>query len=113
MNDQMQEQNTREISSIEKNLLGVTINEIPKLIPGVIVVSLLAWFSFWLSDFIGVNLLDFDKSPVSPVMLAILLGLLIGASISLPDVMKPGLSFAIKKILRLGIILLGKKKQMK
>ena len=40
-------------------------------------------------------------------MLAILLGLMIGASISLPNVMNPGLSFAIKKILRLGIILLG------
>ena len=95
------------MSPIEKNLLGVTVNEIPKLIPGVIAVSLLAWFSIWLSKYIGVKLLGFDKTPVSPVMLAILLGLIISALVPMPKSLNPGLSFAVKKILRLGIILLG------
>jgi uncharacterized integral membrane protein (TIGR00698 family) len=40
-------------------------------------------------------------------MLAILLGLLIGAVVPVPKVLKPGLSFSVKKVLRLGIILLG------
>lgn len=97
----------RKLSAWEKNILGVPVYDVPKLIPGLIVVSILAWFSIWLSKFIGVNLLGFDRSPVSPVMLAILLGLIISALIPLPASLKPGLSFSVKKVLRLGIILLG------
>ncbi|HUW94729.1 MAG TPA: putative sulfate exporter family transporter, partial [Anaerolineae bacterium] len=36
-----------------------------------------------------------------------LLGLIFGAVLPLPKVLKPGFSFAVKKVLRLGIILLG------
>jgi len=97
----------RELSIWEKNLLGVPVDDVPKLIPGFFAVSILAWFSIWLSKLVGVKLLGFDKSPVSPVMLAILLGLIISAVIPLPASLKPGLSFAVKKVLRLGIILLG------
>jgi uncharacterized integral membrane protein (TIGR00698 family) len=107
MNNQKSEITARKISPIEKNLLGVPATDIPKLIPGVIVVTLLAWFSIWLSKYIGITLLGFDKTPVSPVMLAILLGLIISALVPMPKSLKPGLSFAVKKILRLGIILLG------
>ncbi len=89
----------RKISTWEKNILGVTIDKVPQLIPGVIVVGILAWFSIWLSKLIAV--------PISPVMLAILLGLIIGSIITLPKSLKPGLTFAVKKILRFGIILLG------
>jgi uncharacterized integral membrane protein (TIGR00698 family) len=89
----------RKISTWEKNILGVTIDKVPQLIPGVIVVGILAWFSIWLSKLIAV--------PISPVMLAILLGLIIGSIITLPKSLKPGLTFAVKKVLRFGIILLG------
>ena len=95
------------MSTWEKNILGVTIDKVPQLIPGVIFASVLAWFSLWLSKFIGVNILGFDKTPISAVMLAILLGLIIGGVFTLPQALKPGLTFAVKKILRLGIILLG------
>lgn len=105
-NEKTKKQN-HELSVWEKNLLGVPVYDVPKLIPGLIAVSILAWFSIWLSKFIGVTLLGFDRSPVSPVMLAILLGLIISAVIPLPASLKPGLSFAVKKVLRLGIILLG------
>jgi uncharacterized integral membrane protein (TIGR00698 family) len=71
------------------------------------VTILLAWLAIWLSDFIGTAILGFVKTPISPVMLAILLGMLVSATLRLPDVLKPGLTFAIKKLLRLGIILLG------
>ena len=63
----------REISALEKNLLGVKLDRVPSLLPGLIVAVALASFSVWLSKFIGVTLLGFDKTPVSPVMLAILL----------------------------------------
>lgn len=98
---------TRKTSAVEKNLLGVTVDRIPSLLPGLIVSIVLAWFSVWLSKFIGVTLLGFDKTPVSPVMLAILLGLIISAIIPMPQLLKPGLGFSVKKVLRLGIILLG------
>lgn len=97
----------RKISAVEKSLLGVTVDKVPSLLPGLIVAVVLAWFSVWLSEFIGITLLGFDKTPVSSVMLAILLGLIVGAIIPMPKVLKPGLSFSVKKILRLGIILLG------
>lgn len=97
----------RKMSAWEKNLLGVTVDKVPQLVPGVILTALLASFSLWLSTFIGETILGFDKTPVSAVMLAILLGLIISSIITLPSSAKPGLSFAVKKILRLGIILLG------
>ena len=97
----------RKMSALEKSLLGVAVGEIPSLLPGLAVAILLAVASIWLGDFIGETVLGFDKTPISAVMLAILLGLLIGAVVPIPKVLKPGLSFAVKKVLRLGIILLG------
>jgi uncharacterized integral membrane protein (TIGR00698 family) len=100
-------QPARKMSALEENLLGVPIDHIPSLLPGLLVAVLLAWFSIWLGDFVGETLLGFDKTPISAVMLAILLGLIIGAVVSMPKMLKPGLGFAVKKVLRLGIILLG------
>ena len=97
----------RSISTWEKNLLGVKFNDLPKLLPGLVAVASLTWLSFWLSNLIGVQLMGFDKSPISPVLVAIILGLAIATAIPLPKSLTPGLQFSIKKILRLGIILLG------
>lgn len=98
---------SRSMSTWEKNLLGVTMDKVPSLLPGLLVAVLLAALSIWLSNFAGCTLLGFDKTPLSPVMLAILLGLIMGALVPLPKVLKPGFSFAVKKVLRLGIIMLG------
>jgi uncharacterized integral membrane protein (TIGR00698 family) len=91
----------------EKNLLGVMVNQVPQLLPGLVVAGLLAWLSIWLSKYIGVNLMGFEKTPISAVMMAILLGLIIGNVIPLPASLKLGFTFSVKKVLRLGIILLG------
>lgn len=98
---------SRKMSAWEKSLLGVTIDKAPSLAPGLVVTLVLAWLSIQSSRFIGESLLGFSRSPVSPVMLAILLGLIISAVVPLPAVFKPGLAFTVKKVLRLGIILLG------
>ena len=97
----------RKLSTWEKNLLGVTIDKVPSVLPGLVVAALLAWFSIWLGNYVGVTLLHFDKTPISAVMLAMLLGLILGALLPLPKALKPGFSFAVKKVLRLGIIMLG------
>lgn len=95
------------LSFWERNLLGLSISELPGLLPGLVVVVALAWSSIGLSKYLGVNLLGFEKSPISPVMLALLLGLIIGAIVSIPTTFTPGIRFSVKKILRFGIILLG------
>jgi len=97
----------RKMSAWEKNLLGVKADQVPELLPGLLGAGLLAWLSIWLSEFIGVTVMGFDKSPISAVMMAILLGLIINNVVPMPAVLKPGFRFAVKKVLRLGIILLG------
>jgi uncharacterized integral membrane protein (TIGR00698 family) len=45
--------------------------------------------------------------PVEPVMIAIILGMIIGNAWHLPKALQPGLKFSVKKVLPLAIILLG------
>jgi len=69
--------------------------------------SIVAWIGIISSDWIGKELLGFQKSPVSGIMMAIIFGLLIGNIISLPKQLNSGISFSLKYLLKLGIILLG------
>ena len=94
----------RKIDILAENLLH---SKLFALLPGLFVTAFLAWLSIWLSKYIGVTILGFAKTPISSVMTAILLGLLIGNIVTLPALLKPGITFAVKKMLRLGIILLG------
>lgn len=107
MSEKRGELAAREISALEENLLGVKIFRIPELVPGLLAAGMLGWVSIQLSEFIGVDLLQFEHSPISSVMMAILLGLLARNLVALPTWLKPGFNFAVKKVLRLGIILLG------
>ena len=91
----------------EKMLFGVPVSELPKLLPGLLAVTVLTWVSIKTSEFVGTRLMGFEKSPVSAVMVAIVFGLLIGVIVQLPKSLTPGLKFTVKKVLRLGIILLG------
>ena len=97
----------RSLNAWERNLLGVQIGQAHLLLPGLLLAGLLAWLSIWLSEIIGVTLMGFEKTPVSPVIVAIVLGLVIGNVVSLPAWLRLGFTFAVKKVLRLGIILLG------
>lgn len=97
----------RAMRSWEKILFGVPVSDLPKLLPGLLAVAVLTWVSIWTSEFVGTRLMGFEKSPVSAVMVAIILGLLIGVIVKLPKSLTPGVTFSVKKVLRLGIILLG------
>ncbi len=48
-----------------------------------------------------------EKSPVSPILLAIALGLGVRNAFGLPSVYEAGLQLALKKVLRIGVALLG------
>lgn len=80
---------------------------IGRALPGLAAAALLAGLATWASEYMGIALLGFAKSPLSPVLVAIVIGLAIGNLFRLPGALEPGLSLATKRVLRLGIILLG------
>ena len=53
------------------------------------------------------QVLGLENTPVSPILVAILLGLLVRNALGLPSVYEPGLQIALKRILRIGVALLG------
>lgn len=77
------------------------------LAPGLLLTALVAWVGLQASDWIGTTLLGFEKSPVSGIMMAIVVGLVIGNVVPLPERVRPGIRFSLKRVLKLGIILLG------
>ncbi len=96
-------------------LLGVTRpSEVLRLLPGVAVAAGIMLVSLWLADVIGVALLraqgidPTDKSaPLSGVLVAILVSILLRNLLPLPQSLQPGIQFSVTKLLRLGIILVG------
>jgi uncharacterized integral membrane protein (TIGR00698 family) len=59
------------------------------------------------ATWIGESLLGFDKSPISDIMMAIVIGMLVANVIRLPVSVNDGLRFCAGTILRIGIMLLG------
>jgi uncharacterized integral membrane protein (TIGR00698 family) len=77
------------------------------IVPGFILAIVLAFGGQFLSDFIGVTLMGLPKSPISAIMMAIILGIIVRNTITLPASFQPGIRFGLVRILRLGIVLLG------
>jgi len=74
---------------------------------GILLAAGLAVFGHYLSHLIGVDMMGMPKSPVSPIMMAILLGILVRNTMNLSAGFDPGIRFCLVRILRLGIVLLG------
>jgi uncharacterized integral membrane protein (TIGR00698 family) len=70
------------------------------MIPGLIAVTLLAWASLALH-----SLPQF--AAISALMIAIVLGMLVRNTIGVPAACAPGIRFALRRILRFAIVLLG------
>ena len=77
------------------------------VIPGIILAFVLYTLSQGLNNIIGIELLGYEKSPISTAMIAILLGIFFGNIFQFRDIFLQGLNFTQKHILKLGIILLG------
>ena len=77
------------------------------VLPGLLLALVLAFGGQYLSHVIGVDWMGLQKSPVSAIMMAILLGIIVRNTISLPAAFQPGIKFGLVRILRLGIVLLG------
>jgi len=80
---------------------------IKKIIPGVILALVFCLFSQGINNLIGIELFGTSKSPISTVMIAILLGIIMGNAFTPRPGMMLGLDFTQKYILKLGIIFLG------
>ena len=78
-----------------------------KIIPGVVLALVFCLFSQGINNLIGIELFGTDKSPMSTVMIAILLGIVMGNAFTPRPGMMLGLDFTQKYILKLGIIFLG------
>jgi len=81
-------------------LIGTTL-------PGVALAAALALLSGWAAEAIGVDVLGFERTPLSPILVAILLGIGVRNSLGLPGVYEAGLQLCLKRILRIGVALLG------
>jgi uncharacterized integral membrane protein (TIGR00698 family) len=76
--------------------------------PGLLIAFALAVAGNFLADRLALSL-GLGAGAISGIMVAILLGLALGNLLKLPAALKPGISFAVKRVLRLGIVLLGLK----
>lgn len=83
------------------------IETILVLIPGIVLTGFVAWLGIQSSAWVGTAILGFDRSPVSGIMMAIIIGLIVGNVVQLPAWVKPGIRFSLKRLLKFGIILLG------
>ncbi len=90
---------------LENLLLGTTFDRIPQLIPGVVLASVVVLVAAGLAELTDAAL-GFDGL-VSFILVAIVLGMVIRNTVGLDERFSPGVQFALKKLLRLGIILLG------
>jgi len=78
-----------------------------KIIPGVFLALIFCLFSQGINNVIGIEIFGAQKSPISTVMIAILLGIIMGNAFTPRPGMMIGLDFTQKYILKLGIIFLG------
>ena len=77
------------------------------IIPGIILAFVLYTLSQGFNNIIGIELLGYDKSPISTAMIAILLGMFFGNIFKVRDGFQKGLDFTKEYILKFGIICLG------
>jgi uncharacterized integral membrane protein (TIGR00698 family) len=77
------------------------------ILPGFLLALVIAVAGNYSAEFIGTTLMGLPKSPISGIMMAIIIGIIVSNVIRLPDAVQPGVKFSVVRILRLGIVLLG------
>ncbi len=77
------------------------------VLPGIILAFVLYTLSQGFNNILGIELLGYEKSPISTAMISILLGMFFGNVFQIRESFLRGLDFTQKYILKLGIICLG------
>ncbi len=76
-----------------------------QMAPGLMLAAALTFAG--VSTFVGKTLMGFERSPVSPILMTIMLGLLLRNVAGLPTAYEQGLRLCVKRLLRVGVALLG------
>ena len=76
-------------------------------VPGIVLAFVLYTLSQGFNNIVGIELLGYEKSPISTAMIAILIGMFFGNVFKLRENFIKGLNFIQNYILKLGIICLG------
>lgn len=74
---------------------------------GALVAIAVTLVAMWLSERNFPPFTVSGRHPIEPVMLAIILGMVVSNCWALPKLLQPGFKFSVKKLLPLGIVLLG------
>ena len=77
------------------------------ILPGIVLAFVLYSLSQGFNNIIGIELLRYEKSPISTAMIAILIGIFFGNIFKARESFQKGLDFTREYILKLGIICLG------
>lgn len=102
-------------SRLVKGTFGVdNLRGVPGLLPGALLALVIMLVTVPLAEMLGHQLLSLQgidpagkSSPVSGVLMAIVVGMLVGNIVPLPKMFQGGIRFSVTKLLRLGIILIG------
>lgn len=78
-----------------------------EVLPGIAAAVAVAVFARYASEWLGTSLFQLGKSPVSPIMLAVLTGVAIRSSVGAIAQLDRGVAVAASAVLRLGIALVG------
>ena len=74
---------------------------------GIVLALVVAALASYSAEWIGESVFGLSRSPVSAIMLAIILGMILSNSLKLAPVAADGLKFCSTTVLRIGIMLLG------
>ena len=83
------------------------LDRLKHVAPGILLAVMLAVVAEVLAEVTGTAILGFEQSPVSAVMVALILGGVLANTIGTPASCEAGADFSVKRILKFGIILLG------
>lgn len=83
------------------------LEELGPKAPGLLLAGALAAVATVLAQWIGKSMMGFERSPISPILMTVILGLLIRNVVGLPKQYRDGLSWCVKRLLRIGVALLG------
>ena len=87
--------------------MSLKFQNLKAIFPGVTLALVFCLFSQGINNLIAIEIFDTTKSPISTVLIAILLGILMGNAFTPRPGMMIGLDFTQQYILKLGIIFLG------
>ncbi|WP_099558741.1 YeiH family protein [Hartmannibacter diazotrophicus] len=89
------------MSAAEKDIpQGAGLSPLLGLVPGLVLTCAIAAIALGLHNELGI-------ATLSPLLLSIVIGIGVGNLMPLPAVVRPGISFSLKRVLRLAVILLG------